>query len=79
MGILPLGMAHVWIKAGYIWWSSDSGVPNELKNSDGADFMWGLGGDLSLLGIALRAEWEKMEIENADHVSMFSVGATLGF
>lgn len=79
MGILPLGIAHLWAKAGYIFWSSDSQMGNETGSDSGSDFMWGVGGDLSILGIAVRVEWEKFEIENADHISMFSGGVTFGF
>ena len=79
MGVLPLGTAHVWVKAGYIFWGSDA-VRGSLTESDsGSDFMWGIGGDLSILTIAVRAEWEKFEIEGADHISMFSAGVTFGF
>lgn len=79
MGILPLGVAHLWAKAGYIWWSSEGGVSNDLKSESGSDFMWGLGGDLSILKVAVRLEWEKFEIENTDHISMFTGGVTFGF
>lgn len=79
MGILPLGVAHVWAKAGYFRWSSDGSWGDDTESDSGTDFMWGLGGDLSILGIAVRLEWEKFEIEGADHISMLSAGATLGF
>jgi hypothetical protein len=79
MGILPLGVAHLWAKAGFFFWSSDSALGDETASDSGTDFMWGLGGDLSILKIALRLEWEKFEIENANHISMLSGGITFGF
>jgi hypothetical protein len=79
MGILPFGVAHVWAKMGFIWWSSDAAWGNENEEESGSDFMWGIGADLSILTIAVRLEWEKFEIENADHISMFSGGVTFGF
>lgn len=79
MGILPLGMAHAWVKVGYIFWSSDSEFGSQTESDSGSDFMWGIGGDMSILTIAVRVEWEKFEIEDADHISMFSGGVTFGF
>jgi hypothetical protein len=79
MGILPLGIAHLWAKAGYFFWSSEGGLLDEPTSESGSDFMWGLGGDLSILGLAARLEWEKFEIENASHISMFTGGVTFGF
>jgi hypothetical protein len=79
IGILPLGVAHLWVKAGYFFWNSEAGPGSNKESDNGSDFMWGLGGDISILKIAVRAEWEKFEIENTEHISMFSVGATLGF
>ena len=79
MGILPLGVAHAWVKAGYFFWSSEGGLLSELVSESGSDFMWGLGGDLSILTLAVRLEWEKFEMEGADHISMFTAGATFGF
>lgn len=79
MGILPLGVAHVWAKAGYFFWSSDGGILDDPTSESGSDFMWGLGGDLSVLTIAVRLEWEKLEIQDANHISMFTGGVTFGF
>jgi OOP family OmpA-OmpF porin len=79
MGILPLGVAHLWAKAGYFFWSNEGSWGNRTESDNGSDFMWGLGGDLSILMIAVRVEWEKFEIQNTDHVSMFSGGVTFGF
>ena len=79
MGILPLGIAHLWAKAGYFWWSTEGTWGEQTESDSGSAFMWGLGGDLSFVVIALRVEWEKFEIENTDHISMFSAGATFGF
>jgi hypothetical protein len=79
MGILPLGIAHLWIKAGYFFWSSEGTWGDDTQTSDGSDFMWGLGGDLSLIAIALRLEWESFEMSDAKHLSMFSGGVTFGF
>jgi hypothetical protein len=79
MGVLPLGIAHLWAKAGYFWWTSEGGLMGETTSESGSDFMWGLGGDLSILVIAVRLEWEKFEIENTNHISMFTGGVTFGF
>ena len=79
MGILPLGIAHLWAKAGYFWWTAEGGLLDDPMSESGSDFMWGLGGDISILKIAVRLEWEKFEIENTDHISMFTGGVTFGF
>ncbi len=79
MGIIPLGVAHLWGKAGYFWWTSKTEEGGEAGEDTGSDFMWGLGADVSILMIALRLEWEKFEIEDAEHISMLSGGVTFGF
>jgi OOP family OmpA-OmpF porin len=79
MGVLPLGTAHVFVKAGYFFWKSEASAGSNAASDDGTDFMWGMGADLSFLLIALRAEWERLEVGDAGHVSMFSAGVTLGF
>jgi len=79
MGILPLGIAHAWAKAGFFFWNSEPPGGSQGESDSGTDFMWGLGGDFSILKIALRLEWEKFEIEGADHISMLSAGVTFGF
>lgn len=79
MGVLPILVARLWVKLGYFFWSSESGPGGSTESDSGSDFMWGLGGDFSILKIGIRAEWEKFEIENTDHISMLSVGATIGF
>jgi hypothetical protein len=79
MGILPLGVAHLWAKAGIFFWNSDTAIGDMTGSDSGNDFMWGLGGDLSILAIALRLEWEKFEIKDANHISMLSGGITFGF
>lgn len=79
VGVLPILVARVWVKVGYFFWSSKSGPESNLESDSGSDFMWGLGGGISIATIGIRAEWEKFEMENTEHISMFSLGATLGF
>jgi len=79
MGILPMGVANFWAKVGFFRWSSEGGLLDDPRKESGTDFMWGLGAGISILNLGVRIEWEKFEVEDASHISMFTGGATFGF
>jgi len=87
MGKLPLGPVSLFAKAGLVAWDSeartiaDEGlrVPELQVSDDGTDFAWGVGVAAEVGRVGLRGEFEKLEIDFLDSVTMLSVGVTFEF
>jgi hypothetical protein len=80
---LEAGPAELYLKAGYIAWDADLTLSDDLGildsgSEDGSDLGYGLGIAFGLGPVAVRGEFEKYDIEDAD-VSMISVGFTYLF
>lgn len=69
-----LGPVGIFVKAGQANWDVDSNVGSD----DGTDRMYGLGGKFQLFSIALRVEYERFELDDAD-ADFYSVGAVFTF
>jgi hypothetical protein len=87
LGKLPIGPVSLFAKAGFIAWdseartetSADIRVPEFRATDDGTDFAWGVGVSAELGPVGVRGEFEKLEIEFLDDVTMLSVGVTYEF
>ncbi|MBB3167775.1 porin family protein [Simiduia aestuariiviva] len=73
-----LGPVGVFAKAGVINWDSDITVDGLKASGSGSDPAYGIGAKFQLLSFQLRAEYERLEIDDAD-IDMFSVGAAYTF
>lgn len=83
MGMLPLGIADLFAKVGFVSWDTDIraafGEIIELDTDSGTDLVFGIGAQVRFKGLAVRAEVEYFDIADADSVYLFSVGATFTF
>ncbi len=83
MGMLPLGIADIFAKVGFVSWDSDIraafGEIIELDTDSGTDLVFGIGAQVRFKALAVRAEVEYFDIADADSVYLFSVGATFTF
>lgn len=71
-GILPLGdRGELFAKLGYVWWNADT---NGFGSDDGEDLMYGIGGGFRFTDhLGMRAEWERMDIEDFDSADLWTV------
>jgi OOP family OmpA-OmpF porin len=89
VGFLPLGPVDLFAKFGAVSWDADiqatidhigDGTSTTDAVSDsGTDAAWGLGVALRLGSIAIRIEGEQFDVDGADDLYLFSVGATFTF
>lgn len=87
VGKLPLGPVSLFAKAGFVAWdaeartevSGDFRVPELSVAEDGTDFAWGVGVAAELGPVGVRGEFEMLEIDFLDDVTMLSVGVTYEF
>jgi hypothetical protein len=83
MGMLPLGIADIFAKIGFVSWDADIrtavGAIVNPGSESGTDMVYGLGAQVRFKGIAVRGELEYFGIADADNVYMVSVGATFTF
>lgn len=83
LGLLPLGIADVFVKVGMFNWNADlegiiAGEPESVSR-DGTDPVYGAGFQLRFKSLAVRAEVEYFDVENASDVYMYSVGCSYTF
>ena len=74
-----LGPVDLYGKLGYVFWDAEAtasspGVPSESDSEDGNDIGYGVGGRFNLGNLGLRLEYEIYDIEDAEDVSMWSLG-----
>ena len=83
MGMLPLGIVDIFIKAGFVSWDADirSAVGDIVNfgSDSGTDMVFGLGAQVRFKGLAVRGEVEYFDVSDADSVYLISVGATFTF
>ncbi len=80
MALLPFGLADLFAKAGVMSWKTDvtaaaGTVPVSSSNS-GTDPIYGAGMQFRIQSWAVRGEVEYLDIKNAEHVYMYSIGAS---
>ena len=83
MGMMPLGIADIFIKGGVVSWDADIRAAfNEIIEYDGdsgTDMVYGVGAQVRFKGLAVRAELEYFDIADADSVYLISAGASFTF
>jgi hypothetical protein len=75
VGFLPTGPVDLFAKVGLISW--DSKISGSFDD-DGTDLAYGVGAQFRVLGLSIRAEYEKFDISDVD-LDMVSVGLTYTF
>jgi hypothetical protein len=75
VGFLATGPVDLFAKAGLISW--DSKISGSFDD-DGTDLAYGAGAQFRLLGLSIRAEYEKFDISDVD-LDMISIGLTYTF
>jgi OOP family OmpA-OmpF porin len=75
VGFLATGPVDLFAKVGLISW--DSKISGSFDD-DGTDLAYGAGAQFRVLGLSIRAEYEKFDISDVD-LDMISVGATYTF
>ena len=83
VGLLPIGPVDLFAKVGIASWDADIvAVLGDIRDPDsdsGTDPVYGLGVALRFGNLSLRAEGEQFDIDGAEDIYMFSVGATFTF
>lgn len=87
VGSLPLGPVSIFAKGGLIAWDTEIetssadrlGAPDVRVTDDGTDFAWGVGVSVNLARWGFRGEYEKLEMDVPDDLSMLSVGVTISW
>lgn len=79
IGIVTLSVVRLFGKAGAFFWNTDSSYTSFSEAESGTSFIWGLGAGITLGPVGVRLEWESMEVDSMDNLSMLSLGASLGF
>ena len=83
LGMIPLGIADVFIKGGFVSWDADirAAVRDivQLDTDSGTDMVYGIGAQVRFGGIAVRGEVEFFDIKDADDLYMISLGASFTF
>lgn len=78
---LPAGPVDVFAKGGLI--SFDTSVEldggRDIFREDGTDLAYGLGVQLRLLSLGVRAEYEIFDIDDVEDANMLSIGVTYTF
>ena len=75
VGFLPTGPVDLFAKVGLISWDSKIGG---TFDDDGTDLAYGVGAQFRVLGLSIRAEYEKFDLSDVD-LDMVSVGVTYTF
>jgi OOP family OmpA-OmpF porin len=83
MGMLPLGIADIFVKVGVVSWDADItqaiGDITNFGSDSGTDMVYGLGAQVRFKGLAVRGEIEYFDIPEADSIYLISLGATFTF
>jgi outer membrane protein with beta-barrel domain len=76
VGLLPLGPFALFAKVGVM--TTDTEITS-LSDESSTDPAYGVGAEFGFSKIAIRAEYERFDIEDTDEVYMISVGAAFRF
>jgi len=74
-----LGPIGVFAKAGMVSWDAEISIDGVSASDDGSDPAYGVGAKIGLGSVDIRAEYELFDIEDAEAVSMLSVGIVWTF
>ena len=78
MATFNLGPIGVFGKVGQIWWDSKSDYLSDVLDKSDNDMAYGIGARFQIGSIAIRAEFERFDIDVAD-VNYWSLGASWTF
>ena len=73
-----LGPIELFGKVGAAEWDSEAKTQSNTTDDSGTDAVYGVGAQLHLGPAAIRAEYERFDLETAD-IGLFSVGAAFTF
>jgi len=76
---IDLGPLGVFAKYGMVSWDAEITIDGLSEAEDGSDPAYGVGAKIAIGSIDLRAEYEVFDIEDAEDVSMISVGLVWTF
>jgi len=80
VGFLPLPLVDLFAKVGVVSWDSKISVEGvQVADDSGEDLAYGVGAQVRFGSIAVRAEYERFEIDNLDDVNLISLGFTWTF
>lgn len=87
VGALPIGPVSIFAKGGIVAWdtefesSSRRGVrlPDVRISDSGTDLAWGIGVGAKVGRFGFRGEFERLEVDLPDDLTMLSVGVTIDF
>ena len=74
-----LGPVGIFAKAGMVSWDAKISINGFSESDDGSDPAYGVGAKIALGSLNLRAEYELFDIEDAEDVSLLSVGLVWTF
>ena len=74
-----LGPLGVFGKLGYIFWDADGRFGSLTDSESGEDVAYGLGVRFNLWNLEFRGEYELFDIEEAEDIAMWSLGASWYF
>jgi hypothetical protein len=79
VGFWPIGPIDLFARVGAFDWSASASSESIGKfGKNGTDVTYGAGAQFRLLGLSLRAEYERFDLSGTD-VDLFTVGATWTF
>ena len=79
VGFLPVGPVDLFARVGAVDWSADLSSPGLGSGSDdGTDLTYGIGAQVRVWSLSIRAEYEMFDISDAD-LDMISLGVTWTF
>ena len=76
---IPFGIGDVFAKGGVMDWNADLNTLTDVRSLDGTDPLYGAGLQFRIKSWAIRGEVEYIDVESADSVYMYSVGASWTF
>jgi len=76
---IDLGPLGIFAKYGMVSWDAEITIDGLSEAEDGSDPAYGVGAKIAIGSIDLRAEYEVFDIEDAEDVSMISVGLVWTF
>jgi hypothetical protein len=79
VGKLDILLITAFAKAGAFFWKTKIELIEEAPEDNGTAFLWGFGAGINLGSIDFRVEWENMEVEETENLSMLTAGITFGF
>ncbi len=78
-GKLDIGPIFAFAKAGAFFAKAENQIGSNNTTENSTNFLWGLGAGVKLGPVALRLEWESLEIDSENNLSQLMFGAAFYF